>query len=127
MALPGYLIVSPTVPATAICGMPIDYQEQLGSNLALATRLTQEAISPIKLYCAQFGEEGHYLHYHVFPRTLEITTEFLYDFPEQKDAIHGPMLFDWARDRYKDNKESVWSIVSPVVIDMRKRITSNFS
>ncbi|MFQ5753830.1 MAG: HIT domain-containing protein [bacterium] len=122
-AVPGYLIVSPTTTVDSINELPISFQQQLGFSLAAATKVIQETIDPLKVYCAQFGEEGVRLHFHIFPRTSKITTEFLMAFPDQKDLIHGPVLLDWAREEYKYNKENVWSIVSPLITEMRKRIT----
>ncbi|MCP4978511.1 MAG: hypothetical protein GY931_20390 [Maribacter sp.] len=122
-AVPGYLIVSPTVTVESISELPNSFQEQLGFSLATATQVIQEIINPLKVYCAQFGEEGVELHFHIFPRTSKITSEFLKAFPEQRDLIHGPVLLDWAREKYNYSKEKVWSIVSPVTIEMRKRIT----
>lgn len=95
--------------------------------MALATELIEETISPLKIYCAQFGEEGKNLHFHLFPRTVKITNEFLDEFPKQRGLIHGPVLLDWAREKYKSGKELVWTIASPVVINMKKRITNKSS
>ncbi len=127
IAVPGYLIVSPNIPVKSLNDLPKYYQDQLGLSLALATELIEETISPHKIYCAQFGEEGKNLHFHVFPRTEKITDEFLSEFPKQKDSIHGPVLLDWAREKYRGSKELVWSVASPVLINMRKRITSKSS
>jgi len=123
-AVPGYLIVSPTINATSIAELPKEFQDRLGSNLARATELINVVVRPVKIYCAQFGEEGKELHFHVFPRTLILTSEYLKVFPNQKDLVHGPVLLDWARSEYKYYKQKVWSIVSSVVTEMRERITS---
>ena len=64
------------------------------------------------------------LHFHIFPRTRNITSEFIKKYPEQKDLIHGPVLLDWARAVYKYDEEKVWSIVSPIVLEMKKCITT---
>ncbi len=119
-AIPGYLIVSPTINVASMHELPQTYQAQLGTNLALATSLVHDVIDPIKVYCAQFGEECRELHFHVFPRTADMTNEFLKTCPEQKDLIHGPVLFDWARTQYQASKEQVWPVVSSVIREMRK-------
>ncbi len=100
-AVPGYLMVSPTIGVASINELPNSFQKQLGLSLAAATQVVQVIINPLKIYCAQFGEEGIDLHFHIFPRTSKITSEFLKVFPEQKDLIHGPVLLDWAREKYK--------------------------
>ena len=77
-----------------------------------------------------FGEEGQELHFHVFPRTAEITNEFLRAFPGQRDLIHGPILLDWARSRYRAAKPDIWRTVLPAVSALKEefnRITSRWS
>ena len=123
-AVPGYLIVSPVVTATTINELPVPFQERFGFSLAAASALIQEIINPVKIYCAQFGETGELLHFHVFPRTKILTSEFLKAFPGQKDLIHGPLLLDWARTAYKSSRANVWSVAAPVITEMRKRITT---
>lgn len=123
-SVPGYLIVSPKKLVKSIHELPEVFQKQLGSILAVATKLIQEIINPVKIYCTQFGEEGEQLHFHVFPRTVEITAKFLKAFPEQENIIHGPVLLDWARAEYKSNKENVWPAVALIINEMRKRLTT---
>lgn len=122
--VPGYLIVSPVIAVTSINGLPESFQERIGFSLAVATGLIEEIIRPVKIYCAQFGEAGELLHFHVFPRTEKLTAEFLKAFPGQQDPIHGPVLLDWARTTYKNSRGNVWSTVSPTIAAMRKRITA---
>ncbi len=111
----GYLIVSPVIPVLSLAGLSREAQEALGPVLAAAAETVQTVIAPIKIYCAQFGEEGQHLHFHVFPRSAEITTEYLRAFPEQRDLIHGPLLLDWARSRYRVPKSEVWRAVAPAI------------
>jgi len=120
-AIPGYLIVSPTLNVASVHELPLTYQTQLGTSLALATSLVHDVIDPVKVYCAQFGEEGKELHFHVFPRTADMTDEFVKLYPHQQDLIHGPVLFDWARTRYQASQEQVWAHVSSVIHEMRRR------
>ena len=120
-AVPGYLIVSANIAVVCVHELAPSYQAQLGPSLAAACDLIQDVIKPVKVYCAQFGEEGRELHLHVFPRTADITNEFLKAYPEQKALIHGPVLLDWARTRYQASKEKVWPLVSSVIHEMRKR------
>jgi diadenosine tetraphosphate (Ap4A) HIT family hydrolase len=118
-AVPGYLIVSPALEVTSINELPLAVQMQLGPTLASAAEIITDIVKPIKIYCTQYGEEDTRLHFHVFPRTNEITASFLEDFPEKKDLIHGPILFDWARSKYRRSRKEVWSVVEPVVVEMQ--------
>lgn len=110
-ALPGYLIVSPNAATDALYKLEVSTLKELGGVLARATQAVQSIIKPQKIYCAQFGEEEDAIHFHIFPRTLVLTTEFLRETPNQKTLIHGPVLLDWARTKYKAKPEKVWSIV----------------
>ena len=118
-ALPGYLIVSPTIEVTSINELPDTTQVLLGPTLASATDVVNYTVNPIKIYCAQFGEEDTHLHFHIFPRTREITTEFLAEFPGQSELIYGPIFLDWARSKYRGSKKEVWAATSPVIGKMK--------
>lgn len=105
-AVPGYLIVSSRQEAVYLSELSGEALNVLGPTLALAVAVVRHVIEPVKIYCAQFGEEASQLHFHVFPRTKEITEEYLTERPEQAKLIHGPVLLDWARDRYKSAQGS---------------------
>ena len=107
-ALPGYLILSPAAPVSSLTHLGADAQRQLGPSLSAAVALIQSALSPVKVYCAQFGEAADVLHFHLFPRTRDLTRTFCEMFPDQAALIHGPVLLDWARDHYAADEESVW-------------------
>jgi diadenosine tetraphosphate (Ap4A) HIT family hydrolase len=105
-SVPGYLIISPV--KKALCLTELDEQAlgMLGPTLALALTAVREVIKPLKIYCVQFGEEKGQFHFHVFPRTKEITEEYLKGRPKEEKLIHGPILFNWARERYKNVQDS---------------------
>jgi hypothetical protein len=60
--------------------------------------------TPIQIYVAQFGEEDQNLHFHLFPRTEALTRAYLQQFPERRALIHGPLLLDWTREQFLDDK-----------------------
>jgi diadenosine tetraphosphate (Ap4A) HIT family hydrolase len=103
-AIPGYLIVSPLKPVVHLEELSGKAAALLGPTLVLAVSVVRAVIQPERVYCAQFGEEATQLHFHVFPRTVEVTVEYLRALPEQADMIRGPVLLDWARTRYKSEK-----------------------
>ena len=105
-AIPGYLIVSPLQEAMTLAQLDAGALHSLGPTLALATAALEEVIKPVKTYCAQFGEGHGRIHFHVFPRTTEITLAYLADRPGQGRIIRGPVLLDWARDRYRTTRPS---------------------
>jgi diadenosine tetraphosphate (Ap4A) HIT family hydrolase len=118
--VPGYLIISSLAPVLSLADLSKNAQRELGTVLATATGAIQSVISPVKIYCAQFGEETEELHFHVFPRTVEITATFLAAFPTQQGLIHGPVLLDWARSEYRADRSDVLAAVSPVVHAVRE-------
>ena len=65
----GYLIVRPVKKVVCLTQLDKEALGMLGSTLALAVAAVREVIKPLKIYCAQFGEENGQLHFHVFPRT----------------------------------------------------------
>ncbi len=121
-ALPGYLIVSPNSATDALYKLETSALNELGGVLARATQAVQIIIKPQKIYCAQFGEEESAIHFHIFPRSLVLTTEFLKENPNQKTLIHGPVLLDWARAKYKAKPEEVWSIVQASMSQLRNAL-----
>lgn len=121
-ALPGYLIVSPNTANDALHKFGTSALTELGGTLARATQAIQSIIKPQRIYCAQFGEDNSAVHFHVFPRTHVLTTEYLKVYPSQKELIHGPVLLDWARTKYKAKPEEVWSIVQASMSQLRSAL-----
>jgi len=100
-AVTGYLIVSARSGARDLGELAGEERAALGNVLALAVQTVKEVVRPVRVYCAQFGEKGGPLHFHVFPRTEEITREYLRENPtEQDNLIDGPSLLAWCRKRY---------------------------
>ena len=121
-AVHGYLIVSPNTAADALHKLEVSALDELGGVLARATRAVQSIIKPQKIYCANFSEEDSSVHFHVFPRSHVLTTEFLMEYPNQKKLIHGPVLLDWARTKYKAKPEEVWSFVQASMGQLRNAL-----
>ena len=112
--------MSPAGAVESIARLPGPARDALGPTLAHAVGLVTAAVDPLRVYCAQFGEEDSRLHFHVFPRTAEVTARFVAEFPDQAQLIHGPVLLDWARSAYAAGRDEVWSEVEPVVDEMRR-------
>jgi len=122
--VPGYLIVSLATPVPSLAALSNETQRDLGPILAAATAAIIKVISPIKIYCALFGEEYQHVHFHLFPRTAGTTAEFLDVFPEQRNQIHGPALLDWARSRYRGSNEDVWRVASATITALRSEFAT---
>jgi diadenosine tetraphosphate (Ap4A) HIT family hydrolase len=123
-AVPGYLVLSPVQPAASLSEIPADVLAQLGPVLSTVNRAIQEVLAPLRIYCGLFAEQRLEVHFHVFPRTAGLTEEFLRVYPEQRDAIRGPVLLDWARTHYRSSAPDVWRKVSPVVALLRAALSA---
>jgi diadenosine tetraphosphate (Ap4A) HIT family hydrolase len=66
--VPGYLIVSPVTPVTALAALSKRAQQDLGPVLSAVTAAITVVIAPMKIYCVLFGEEHQQVHFHIFPR-----------------------------------------------------------
>ncbi|MHC4945273.1 MAG: HIT family protein [Planctomycetota bacterium] len=104
--LPGYLIVRPRKAVADLSALDSEAAAQLGPTLKLVVCAVEAIVKPIKVYVAQFGEAGGGLHFHVFPRTEKLTRGFLHEFPEQEAPLHGPVLLDWAREKFGKDAET---------------------
>lgn len=123
--VPGYLIVEPTINVSSVDGLNAAYLQYLGTSLACAIQLIKTIVRPIKIYCAQFGEEDANLHFHVFPRTSGITRQYLKTYPGQHQNIHGPILLDWARRVFRCSSNRIDNEVSSVIAKMRKLVNTD--
>jgi len=119
-AVAGYLVVMPHARVVSLTQLPTPALQQLGPTLSRATHLITAVIDPLRIYCAQFGEEDANLHFHLFPRSSELTGRFLDTYPEQRSLIHGPLLLDWARNEYAASADSAWATAEPVIRQMQK-------
>ncbi|MDH5976098.1 hypothetical protein L8R98_04860 [Vibrio splendidus] len=99
--VPGYLIVACKENLSSLSDLPREAKYQLGILLSDVESSITKVVESEKVYCCKFGEAASIIHFHLFPRTVSLSTVFLEFYPEQKSLIHGPVLFDWARDYYK--------------------------
>jgi diadenosine tetraphosphate (Ap4A) HIT family hydrolase len=97
--IPGYLFVSPKVKVYSLSELSDEALVCLGTTLSIAVKAVEIIIKPINVYCSKFGESGSPLHFHIFPRTQWITELYKGRFND-KNLISGPILLDWAIDRF---------------------------
>lgn len=105
-SIPGYLIVTPLSKARNLDDLNPEALMALGRVLAHAVSVVREVVQPLKVYCAQFGEEDGPMHFHIFPRTKEITEEYFRENPGKEDSINGPLLLGWSRERFTCPKDA---------------------
>jgi hypothetical protein len=64
--------------------------------LAAVTRAIEVVIRPERVYCALFAEETRSVHFHLFPRSAWLLSQYATANPADHE-ISGPRLLDWAR------------------------------
>tara|TARA_B100000212_G_scaffold243400_1_gene185578 strand:- start:162 stop:602 length:441 start_codon:yes stop_codon:yes gene_type:complete len=121
-AIPGYLIVSPLAAVKSLDALPKRSAESLGPLLTNVTSLVRQIVRPERIYCAQFGEEQSQLHFHIFPRGAALTEEYLKAFPQHASQIRGPIVLDWARDRYRSSPEEVYERVTGILTQLHEAL-----
>ena len=94
--VPGYLIVTPQRPTASLSELEHGALAFLGPTLAAATRAIEVVIRPERVYCALFAEETRSIHFHLFPRTAWLLSQYAAAHPADRE-ISGPRLLDWAR------------------------------
>jgi diadenosine tetraphosphate (Ap4A) HIT family hydrolase len=90
------LIVSPIIPALSLSELRPEALDSLGAVLAAATRAIEKVIHPERVYCALFAEETRSVHFHLFPRTQWLLSQYAASHSVDSE-VSGPQLFDWAR------------------------------
>src|SRR5437773_1063990 len=103
----GYLIVSPQVPVLSLSQLSSDAQASLGPTLAAATRAIEVVVRPERVYCLLFAEETRSVHFHLFPRSAWLLSQYAAAHPIDHE-ISGPRLLDWEIGR-ASCRERVWS------------------
>ncbi|HJO95413.1 MAG TPA: HIT domain-containing protein [Victivallales bacterium] len=98
--IPGYIILEPIENIYFLHNLNADSLNSLIVILAKVEEVICRTIKPENIYIAKFGEECLKVHFHIFPRTKEITEKYLKQH-SNKNNLNGPQIFDWARREYK--------------------------
>jgi diadenosine tetraphosphate (Ap4A) HIT family hydrolase len=98
--IPGYLIVTPRDAVQSLSQMNSSALAVLGPMLAMTSAAIEAVIQPHRVYCALFSEETSAVHFHLFPRTEWLTSEYFATHPDETE-ISGPRLVDWARRTFQ--------------------------
>ena len=67
--IPGYLILNLKIEVRSLSVMTNGALVALGRTLSLAIKAIEAVVKPERVYCAAFGEESNFIHFHLFPRT----------------------------------------------------------
>jgi diadenosine tetraphosphate (Ap4A) HIT family hydrolase len=123
--VPGYLIVSAHEPVTSLSELSEAAQASLGVVLALCVEAVTALLHPDQVYTARFSEESRGVHFHVFPRTAEVTAAFRGAHPHDS-GIDGPKLLSWVRSSYRVEDPTASSDLTSRVLQLiRSRLGQN--
>lgn len=131
--IPGHLIVLPKEDVLILSEMSVPALQSLGTTLALSHAVIENIIQPARIYTLSFGELMPTIHFHIFPRTDELMKHYYsvhpilhekypdqfalqnnpikqeyignqHDNARENISVNGPLLFDWARRKYHNQK-----------------------
>ncbi len=115
----GYLVLRAKEPYQRINETPSPLQSELGVILGKLEFAITKVTGAQHIYVARFSEASAALHFHLFPRTASIASEFLRESPLANGDVNGPLLFDWARRKYHVDRPE---LLSKQTIDVAEKI-----
>jgi len=115
----GLVFVSPKADARMVAELPRASLRRLGGVLAAVERVVAEVMAAENVYVARFGESGGPLHFHVFPRTPEITAEWRAATGSQ-GSIDAPALVSWANRTYTGH--ACFGDIPSAIVRLRERL-----
>lgn len=107
--VPGYLVLRAKDAYQHIADTPVQLQSELGVILGNLESAIGKVTGAQHVYIARFSEASASLHFHLFPRTAPIASQFLRESPLANGDVNGPLLFDWARRKYHVDHPSLLS------------------
>lgn len=121
--VPGYLVLRATTQHKHLYETTAGFQRELGVVLGRLELCISSVTEAQHVYIARFSEASSSVHFHLFPRTAKLATDFLRENPTIIDGVNGPLLFDWARRKYHvDDPEKL----SAATISTAQRIASAY-
>lgn len=127
--LPGYVILFVKKPCTILANLNPKHAQQLMQIIQTTQQIIQQIIKPEKIYLCSFCEINPQLHYHIFPRTLEITRQYISANQLNSDTnIDGLKLLSWAKSKYKtplSNQERA-ILHEKLIAEFKRKICSAF-
>jgi diadenosine tetraphosphate (Ap4A) HIT family hydrolase len=107
--VPGYLVLRAKAEYQHIDETPVQLQSELGVILGTLESAISKVTGAQHVYIARFSEASASLHFHLFPRTASIASQFLGESALANGDVNGPLLFDWARRKYHVDQPSLLS------------------
>lgn len=97
----GYIVLRARESYHMLHEAPVELQSELGVTLSRLEVAILKVVKAEHVYIVRFSEAMAALHFHLFPRTHELAEQYLREAPGVDAGINGPLLFDWARRKYR--------------------------
>jgi len=98
--IPGYFVLQPRAHATRLSELSLPARETLGIVLGELEEAIQSVTGAEHVYTLRFSEGLSAVHFHLFPPTRKMASEWLAVSQSTDVDIIGPTLFAWARVRF---------------------------
>ena len=106
--IPGYVVLIANDKAGSLAELSGQTLGALGTTLARLEVAIKQVTSAEHVYILRFSESLASVHFHLFPRTVELGNNWLSSARPPDRDLNGPYLFGWARIRYHvDSPESL--------------------
>jgi diadenosine tetraphosphate (Ap4A) HIT family hydrolase len=112
-AVPGYLVLRLKGGETSLAELAPETARALGEMLARAAKAIEAAVGAERVYVLSFCEVDRRLHFHLFPRTAWLLTEYARAGIGAGGPVDGPVLFSWARRTYAHSGDLPGGMAGP--------------
>ena len=82
--------------------LPPTVASSFGDVLTKAVSAIEMVTNADRVYLLSFCEIDRRLHFHLFPRTEWLLEAYQFTTETENGPVNGPMLFEWARQQYKN-------------------------
>jgi diadenosine tetraphosphate (Ap4A) HIT family hydrolase len=98
--LPGYLVLVSHESKNALSQLSTAALAELGPTIARLESAIVQVSGAEHVYVVRFSEGLAAIHFHLFPRTRQLATQWLASAKPPDGNLNGPYIFAWARIRY---------------------------
>lgn len=98
--VPGYLVLIARQEVETLSTLTSSTQELLGPTLARIELAIRQVTGAAHVYVLRFSEGLSAVHFHLFPRTDRVGSQWLAAAKPSDGELNGPYIFAWARIKF---------------------------